>query len=450
MDASGTGIPADAGGTKIPLGMGGDGTGIPLDMDTDRAGIPDNANGTKIPLDMGSDGAGIPLDMDTDRAGILLDVGAERAGIPLDMDTDRAGIPNDTEGAGIPQDMDAEAAGSPVDSDTAERRCLSLEELGDYFQECIEIVEQLERERDELISELAQLREPALQEIRHAHQEIQAACRLLAKVELERDNLRDEIRQIKQKLFKVTKECVACQYQLESRRHDLSVSPLCPPSWEGYFWPGLRDKAIQYLQEHFWQRGSKLISSFSTLSVLSSQSLPPPRSFWKLPFPIHHGFALKLLGQSQGSNREQEPSPDAFFPIQEQVEELEDRLKELKNGVQLQQRKNQELEELRSSLHRELSIYKWVELLELFVWFHSAFHSGEFLNLQKVWGLFYSPLWPTANRDLMEIPAVASQKAGVATEVVLSLGVHVKMKFGSRAVDDGTVCAWFYSVFHSG
>lgn len=42
------------------------------------------------------------------------------------------------------------------------------------------------------------------------------------------------------------------------------------------------------------------------------------------------------------------------------MEELEDRLKELKNGVQLQQRKNQELEELRTSLHRELSIYKCV------------------------------------------------------------------------------------------
>lgn len=48
------------------------------------------------------------------------------------------------------------------------------------------------------------------------------------------------------------------------------------------------------------------------------------------------------------------------LPPQEQVEELEDRLKELKNGVQLQQRKNQELEELRTSLHRELSIYKCV------------------------------------------------------------------------------------------
>lgn len=54
-----------------------------------------------------------------------------------------------------------------------------------------------------------------------------------------------------------------------------------------------------------------------------------------------------------------------IFSLQEQVEELEDRLKELKNGVQLQQRKNQELEELRTSLHRELSIYKcvWVPSL---------------------------------------------------------------------------------------
>lgn len=59
------------------------------------------------------------------------------------------------------------------------------------------------------------------------------------------------------------------------------------------------------------------------------------------------------------------PSPSQFIHSclltpQEQVEELEDRLKELKNGVQLQQRKNQELEELRTSLHRELSIYKFV------------------------------------------------------------------------------------------
>lgn len=54
------------------------------------------------------------------------------------------------------------------------------------------------------------------------------------------------------------------------------------------------------------------------------------------------------------------PHNQVLSSPQEQVEELEDRLKELKNSVQLQQRKNQELEELRSSLHHELSIYKSV------------------------------------------------------------------------------------------
>lgn len=198
------------------------GTGIPLDVDV--AGIPLDveADGVEIPLDVDEGGTGIPLDEDADGAEIPLDVDEGGTGIPLAMDTDRAAIPDNADGAGIPLDMDTEGAGSPLDADATEHQCLTLEELGNYFQECIEIVEQLERERDSLIAELAQLREPALQEIRHAHEEIQAACRLLAKVELERDNLRDEIRQIKQKLFKVTKECVACQYQLESRRHDLS------------------------------------------------------------------------------------------------------------------------------------------------------------------------------------------------------------------------------------
>jgi len=210
-DAAGTGIPLDVDVAGIPLDVDTEGVEIPLDVD--GAGIPLDVDGAGIPLDMDAGGAGIPLYMDTDGAGIPADVDTDEAGILLDMDA---------EGAGIPLDMDAEGAGSPLDAAGAEHQCLTLEELGDYFQECIEAVEQLEKERDSLIAELAQLREPALQEIRHAHEEIQAACRLLAKVELERDNLKDEIRQIKQKLFKVTKECVACQYQLESRRHDLS------------------------------------------------------------------------------------------------------------------------------------------------------------------------------------------------------------------------------------
>ncbi|XP_033925291.1 syncoilin [Melopsittacus undulatus] len=421
VNAGGTGIPLDidADGAEIPLDV--DEAGIPLDVDADKAGVPldvdetgilldVNAGGTGIPLDIDADGAEIPLDvdeagipLDVDGAGIHLDMDADRAGIPLCMDTDRAGIPTDvdTAGAGIPLDMDAEGA------EGTEQKCLTLEELGDYFQECIEAVEQLEQERDSLILELGQLREPALQEIRHAHEEIQAACRLLAQVELERDNLKDEIRQIKQKLFKVTKECVACQYQLESRRHDLSqhaayrgeletqagqlsgelsqLKETCEKEKEAL---RQRLEAPPSRQDNLYLQESRRLSmEFESFVAQSRRGLEEHYEPQLLRLLERREAGAKALQEMQG---ELQGMKDALRPLQgevsqlrlqnrsleeqivlakqkrdeevgqyrEQVEELEDRLKELKNGVQLQQRKNQELEELRTSLHRELSIYK--------------------------------------------------------------------------------------------
>ncbi|XP_017591596.1 PREDICTED: syncoilin [Corvus brachyrhynchos] len=340
VDAGGVGIPLDVDGAGIPLDVDAGGAGIPLDMDADGVEIPldVDASGTGIPADV--DAAGVPLDVDEAGTGIPLGEDADGVGIPLDMDTDRAGIPENGDGAGIPLDMDTEGAGSPLDADATEHQCLTLEELGNYFQECIEIVEQLERERDSLIAELAQLREPALQEIRHAHEEIQAACRLLAKVELERDNLRDEIRQIKQKLFKVTKECVACQYQLESRRHDPP-----PPGVESHSEPLL----LRLLERR--EAGAKGAAEMQGEIQGMKEALRPLQ-----------GEVSRLRLQNRSLEEQivlvKQKRDEEVGQYREQVEELEDRLKELKNGVQLQQRKNQELEELRTSLHRELSIYK--------------------------------------------------------------------------------------------
>ncbi|XP_057896035.1 syncoilin [Melospiza georgiana] len=417
VDGDGTGIPldVDGDGVEVPLDVDEGGTGIPLDEDEDEGGIPVDKDtsgildvdegGTGIPLAMDEGGTGIPLAMDEGGTGIPLAMDEGGTGIPLAMDTDRAGIPDDADGAGIPLAMDTEGAGGPLDA--PEQRCLSLEELGSYFQECIEVVEQLERERDRLISELAQLREPALQEIRHAHEEIQAACRLLAKVELERDNLRDEIRQIKQKLFKVTKECVACQYQLESRRHDLSQHAAYQGELQSQ--AGQLSGELSQLKEScekekevlrqrleappcrqdnlYLQESRRLSLEFESFVAQSRRGLEEHYEPQLLRLLERREAGAKALQEMQG---EIQGMKEALRPLQgevsrlrmqnrsleeqivlvkqkrdeevgqyrEQVEELEDRLKELKNGVQLQQRKNQELEELRTSLHRELSIYK--------------------------------------------------------------------------------------------
>lgn len=46
--------------------------------------------------------------------------------------------------------------------------------------------------------------------------------------------------------------------------------------------------------------------------------------------------------------------------MQEQLEEMEERQRQLRSGVQLQQLKNKEMEQLRISLAEELSTYKSV------------------------------------------------------------------------------------------
>ncbi|XP_068773203.1 syncoilin [Struthio camelus] len=412
-DAHGAGTPleGDADGAETPLDVEAAGAGIPWEVDEDGAGIPWelHAAGAGMPLDVDADRPGIPWEVDAAGAGILLDVDADGAGIPLDVVAEGAGIlwEVDAVGAGVPLEVDADGAGTPLAAEGSEHRCLTLEELGNYFQECIEAVEQLEQERDSLIRELALLREPALQEIRQAHEEILAAYRLLAKVELERDNLKDEIRQIKQKLFKVTKECVACQYQLESRRHDLDQFAAYRGELEsraGQLSEELarlkescekeKEEARQQLEtppcrrdNHYLQESRRLSVAFESFVAESRRGLEEHYEPQLLRLLERREASAKALQEMQG---EIQGMKEALRPLQgevsrlrlqnrsleeqmvlvkqkrdeevgqyrEQVEELEDRLKELKNGIQLQQRKNQELEELRSSLHQELSIYK--------------------------------------------------------------------------------------------
>ncbi|XP_042296417.1 syncoilin [Sceloporus undulatus] len=288
-----------------------------------------------------------------------------------------------------------------------EAQLMSIEDIGERFQECIEAVEELERERDRLIEELTLLREPALEEIKKAHQEILEAYRLHAKVELERSSLRDEIRQVKRKLFRVTRECVACQYQLETRRHDVAQSAVYREELESRV-QQLSEELSQLREtcekekEQFRQRlraprrrrdscylqeSRRLSMEFESFVLESRQDLEEHYEPKMMRLLERREASSKALRQTQGEihrlketlrplqgevsklqlqNRNLEEQillikqkrDEDVLQYKEQVEEMEERLRELKNEVQLQQRKNRELEELRASLHQELSIYK--------------------------------------------------------------------------------------------
>ncbi|XP_054855348.1 syncoilin [Eublepharis macularius] len=329
----------------------------------------------------------------------------------LHIDPIDVSISQDTGIIGSPEELQAATAGQELY--VAQPQAMSIEELGERFQECIEAVEELERERDHLIQELVLLREPALEEIKQAHEEILEAYRLHAKVELERDSLRDEIRQVKRKLFRVTRECVACQYQLETRRHDVAqfavyrkelenrVSQLseelsqlretCEKEKEQF---SQQLKVPRRRRDSCYLRESRRLSmEFESFVSESRQSLEEQyepklmrllerreassKALQKTQGEIHRlkeslrplqGEVSKLRLQNRNLEEQilliKQKRDEEVLQYREQVEEMEERLRELKNGAQLQERKNKELEELKASLHQELSIYK--DCLEIY------------------------------------------------------------------------------------
>ncbi|XP_056412529.1 syncoilin isoform X2 [Hyla sarda] len=284
---------------------------------------------------------------------------------------------------------------------------LSLEDIGVRFQYCIAAVEDLERERDELICELALLREPSLEAVQQAHEEVVQAYGQRARAELERDTLREEIRVIRRRLFRVTKECVACQYQLENQRQELAqktaeqeeletvaarlteeLSQLRNAFTQQRQEEGQRLRAPQHrpisrelqerrrlsaelqslteeqhdtLQDHYEakflhllehaERGAQALRTAQEELLRLREEIRPLQ-----------GEACQLQVQKYSLQEQihimKKKRDDEVLLYREQLQELEDKRREIKISVQLQQHQNKEMEELRKSLAQELAIYK--------------------------------------------------------------------------------------------
>ncbi|KAE8624595.1 hypothetical protein XENTR_v10005997 [Xenopus tropicalis] len=284
---------------------------------------------------------------------------------------------------------------------------MSFEDVGVRFQFCIAAVEQLERERDELIRELTLLREPSFEAVRRAHEEVLQAYGQKARTELERDGLQEEVRTVRCKLFNVTREYVACQFQLENQREEL------------------KDKEVQRggletLASRLAEELTQLRTAFVEQKEGAQQQLrsgPTRHTSQALQDRRRLSAELQSLTEEQHSSLEEQYEPrllrllehsergvaalreaqeelqklrDELRPLQgeaskmrvqrnslqeqivllkrkreeevhlyrEQIQELEDSRRETKITVQLQQQQNKELEDLRRSLAHELAIYK--------------------------------------------------------------------------------------------
>ncbi|XP_072274177.1 syncoilin isoform X2 [Pyxicephalus adspersus] len=305
---------------------------------------------------------------------------------------------NSQGGRGLPES-------SPSFSDTG--GFLSLEDLEARFQFCIAAVEDLERERDELISELTLLREPSLEAVQRAHEEVVQAFGQRARVELERDALKEEIRGTRRRLFRVTKECVACQYQLENRRQELTqkkaereeLEVLAARLTEEL--TQLRDTFAQEREgeelrlraphtrrvPREFQERRRLSADLQSLTEEQHSSLQDeygPKLLQLLERVERGAQAVRDAQEELVKMREQiRPLEQEACHLQVQkcnlqeqillmkkkrgeevllyrLQDLEDKRREIKISVQLQEHRNKELEELRKSLAKELAVYKYV------------------------------------------------------------------------------------------
>ncbi|XP_007902489.1 syncoilin [Callorhinchus milii] len=97
----------------------------------------------------------------------------------------------------------------------------SLQAVGQLFQVCIQAVEQLLAERENLIEQLTRLKEPMHQEVCVKKAELLALYQNKSKTQIECDNLKEEMKLIKKKLFEVTKAHMACKFKLDTSKQVL-------------------------------------------------------------------------------------------------------------------------------------------------------------------------------------------------------------------------------------
>lgn len=240
-----------------------------------------------------------------------------------------------------------------------------LELLESRFQQCVQAVSQLEEERDQLIHELVLLREPALREVQQVHQDILAAYKLHAQAELERDGLREEIRVVKQRLFKVTKECVAYQYQLECRQQDVAQFADCREALTARAaqlsgeLTQLRDayhKQKEQLQQqleappaqsdgHFLQESRRLSTQFENLMAESRQGLEEEYEPQLLRLLEKKEAGTKALQDTQAEIQEMK---EALRPLQAEARQLHLQNRNLEDQITLvRQKRDEEVQQYR-------------------------------------------------------------------------------------------------------
>ncbi|KAJ8398170.1 hypothetical protein AAFF_G00430140 [Aldrovandia affinis] len=286
-----------------------------------------------------------------------------------------------------------------------------LGETGSQFEECIEEVGRLERRRDALVAQLLQLEQPMAQAAQALRVELTEARRHLDRAELERRSLQEQVRQVKRRLFVAARDCIQSQVTLATQQHEVAQFTITQEELQAQI-EELTQEAAQLPEAQQGQlraardrllggvAAGRLRRTRSDLTHCRSASADLQQRLRAGARALEQWYEPRLLALlrrrqwgEDALHRQREQTQDLraqIGPLREETQALqlqrtcleeriglmerereentgqyrenlgtlEESLRDLRTEVQIQKKRNEEMETLKSRLSKELDIHR--------------------------------------------------------------------------------------------